>query len=53
MTLNDDLIIVNVGDSRAIGSMNGGQVPVDLSNDHKPSEESEFKRIESQGGHIY
>jgi len=28
-------------------------VAVDLSNDHKPSEVSEFRRIEAAGGHIY
>lgn len=53
MTLNDDVYIINVGDSRAIGSKNAGSVAVDLSFDHKPSEEAEFKRIEAAGGHIY
>ena len=53
MTYNDDLYVINVGDSRAIGSRNAGQVALDLSNDHKPSEISEFRRIEAAGGHIY
>ena len=53
MTFNDDLYVINVGDSRAIGSKNQGATAVDLSQDHKPGEESEFRRIESAGGHIY
>ena len=53
MTLNDDVYIINVGDSRAIGSRNAGAIAVDLSQDHKPSEASEFNRIEAAGGHIY
>lgn len=31
MTMNDDIYIINVGDSRAIGSKNNGAVAVDLS----------------------
>ena len=38
MTFNDDLYVINVGDSRAIGSKNNGAVALDLSQDHKPSE---------------
>lgn len=53
MTFNDDLYIVNVGDSRAIASKNHGAVALDLSEDHKPGELSEFRRIEAAGGHIY
>ena len=53
MTYNDDLYIVNVGDSRAIGSKNFGAIALDLSEDHKPGELSEFRRIEAAGGHIY
>jgi len=53
MTFNDDVYVVNVGDSRAIGSKNNGALAIDLSNDHKPSEEAEFARIEKAGGHIY
>ena len=53
MTMNDDIYIINVGDSRAIGSKNNGAVAVDLSQDHKPSDDAEFKRIETAGGHIY
>ena len=53
MTFNDDLYVINVGDSRAIGSKNCGQTALDLSNDHKPSEVAEFRRIEAAGGHVY
>lgn len=53
MTYNDDIYVINVGDSRAIGSKNNGQIALDLSNDHKPSEDREFHRIEEAGGHIY
>ena len=53
MTFNDDLYVINVGDSRAIGSKNNGAVALDLSEDHKPGEESELRRIEAAGGHIY
>jgi serine/threonine protein phosphatase PrpC len=53
MTFNDDIYIINVGDSRAIGSKNHGALAVDLSQDHKPSEAFEFRRIENAGGHIY
>jgi len=53
MTYNDDIYTINVGDSRAIGSRNSGAVAIDLSNDHKPSEVGEFRRIEAAGGHIY
>ena len=53
MTFNDDLYVINVGDSRAIGSKNNGAVALDLSEDHKPGEVAEFKRIEAAGGHIY
>jgi serine/threonine protein phosphatase PrpC len=31
MTFNDDLYVINVGDSRAIGSKNNGAVALDLS----------------------
>ena len=53
MTFNDDIYIINVGDSRAIGSKNFGAIALDLSEDHKPEEISEFRRIEAAGGHIY
>jgi len=45
--------IVNVGDSRAVMSGEGGAKVYHLSEDHKPSEESEQKRIIEAGGKIY
>jgi len=43
----------NVGDSRAVMSVDGGEKILLLSKDHKPEEENETKRIESNGGKIY
>jgi len=43
----------NVGDSRAILSMNNGEKIVDLSDDHKPSELKEYNRIIKAGGQVY
>lgn len=40
----------NVGDSRAVLSMNNGEKIVDLSDDHKPSELKEYNRIIKAGG---
>ena len=43
----------NVGDSRAVLSMNNGEKIVDLSDDHKPSELKEYNRIIKAGGQVY
>ncbi len=51
--LDDICYVANVGDSRAIMSCNRGTKVVDLSKDHKPSEESEKERIERNGGRTY
>ena len=45
ITINDDIYIVNVGDSRAIGSRYFGKDYFALSTDHKPSDPKEFERI--------
>lgn len=42
--------IANVGDSRALLSLDGGDKTIALSNDHKPTEEGERKRITENGG---
>ena len=45
--------IANVGDSRALISLNKGKDIIVLSKDHKPNEENEYKRIILNGGKIY
>lgn len=47
---NKDLYCANVGDSRAIASINGKVE--ELSLDHKPSNEIELKRIMAAGGWV-
>lgn len=47
------IYIANVGDSRAFISKNNGRICESLSNDHKPSEAPERKRIEAAGGRVY
>jgi serine/threonine protein phosphatase PrpC len=46
----DTIWVANVGDTRAI--MNNGLNVTPLSNDHKPFEDSEYKRITSLGGKV-
>lgn len=45
--------VANVGDSRAVLSGDGGKRVFALSQDHKPSTETEQLRIVTNGGHIY
>lgn len=45
--------VANVGDSRAILSSDGGTKCLHLTQDHRPSEEGEQKRIIEYGGKIY
>lgn len=45
--------IANLGDSRAIMSLNKGKEIKILSNDHKPSEQAEINRIVKAGGKVY
>jgi serine/threonine protein phosphatase PrpC len=49
----DMCYLANVGDSRAIMSVDGGEKILLLSRDHKPEEAGETKRIEENGGRIY
>ena len=45
--------VANVGDSRAVLSCGEGRTVRAVTIDHKPSEDSERKRIQENGGHIY
>jgi protein phosphatase 2C family protein 2/3 len=51
--VRDRCYIANLGDSRAVMSLDGGTKTIDLSNDHKPCEEGEKNRILRAGGKIY
>lgn len=51
--VEDNIYIANLGDSRAILSKNKGNQVIQLTNDHKPSNINEKKRILNNGGKIY
>ena len=53
LIIENKCYIANVGDSRAIISLNKGKEIKVLSTDHKPNEEKESKRIKLNGGKIY
>lgn len=53
MTVDEDLYVINVGDSRAIASKNHGEEFKSLTNDHKPMDPGEYNRIVTNGGRIY
>jgi protein phosphatase 2C family protein 2/3 len=53
MIVADICFVANVGDSRAIMSVDGGEKILLLSKDHKPEDEEETKRCEENGGQIY
>lgn len=53
LIVGDTCYVANVGDSRAIMSVDGGEKILLLSKDHKPEDEDETKRIEENGGRIY
>ena len=53
LIINNDMYIVNVGDCRAIISMNNGSKIKPLSIDHKPNNPKEYKRIIENNGHVY
>jgi serine/threonine protein phosphatase PrpC len=51
--VDDICYIANVGDSRAIMSKNRGKEIVELTNDHKPNNPNEKRRIIESGGKVY
>lgn len=51
--LDDQVVVVNTGDSRAICSKNGGREVEAMCIDHKPGCFSEFSRIIGNGGQLY
>ena len=53
LIIEDELYFANVGDSRAVLSKNFGENVVQVTLDHKPSEEEEQKRIVNAGGRVY
>mmetsp|Transcript_19643 Transcript_19643/g.30301 ORF Transcript_19643/g.30301 Transcript_19643/m.30301 type:complete len:81 (+) Transcript_19643:2006-2248(+) len=53
LIVGDLCYVGNVGDSRAIMSVDGGEKILLLSKDHKPEDDGETGRIEAGGGQIY
>ena len=53
MIIDEMLYIINVGDSRAMMSIDAGAQIGVLSRDHKPDDELEKIRIQAAGGKIY
>jgi protein phosphatase PTC2/3 len=51
--LDNICYIANVGDSRVILSADSGKKIIQISNDHKPNEYLERKRIIDAGGSVY
>jgi serine/threonine protein phosphatase PrpC len=53
MCVDEDIYIINVGDSRALMSKDSGKEIRALTKDHKPMEPGEYNRITTNGGKIY
>ena len=53
MCVNEDIYVINVGDSRAIMSKSEGEEFRAVTKDHKPMEPGEYERITKNGGKIY
>ena len=53
LIINDVLISINLGDSRALYSYDTGKYLLQITRDHKPNDDVEKKRIEGAGGKVY
>ena len=53
LIIDNHCYTINLGDSRALYSRNGGTELYQVTRDHKPNDEKEKKRIESAGGKVY
>ena len=51
--VDDKIYVANVGDSRALFSEDNGTNYVEITEDHKPNNPKEKKRIIRNGGHVY
>ena len=52
LIINDILYAINLGDSRALYSCNGGKEFYQITRDHKPNDAKEKTRIEKNGGKV-
>ena len=53
LIINNKIYAINLGDSRALYSRNGGQEFYQITRDHKPNDLKEKARIEKAGGKVY
>ena len=53
LIINDILYAINLGDSRALLSIDSGQTLRQITRDHKPNDPIEKKRIEKSGAKVY
>ena len=53
LIVNNILYAINLGDSRALYSRDGGREYYQITRDHKPNDPKEQARIEKAGGHVY
>lgn len=53
LIINNILYAINLGDSRALYSKDGGKEYYQLTRDHKPNDSKEKARIEAAGGQVY
>ena len=53
LIIDNILYSINLGDSRALYSRDGGKEFYQITRDHKPNDDIERKRIEKYGGKVY